>query len=368
MRILQLLSSTGYHGSESMAAELVQQLHELGVTVDIGVLDNSGRGDQHILEVAAPYFRHGVVVPCNGQLDLKTIRMLRRYVSEHRIDIVHSHKYKTTFYGLMACRGQACRVIATYHNWLDDTPALRMYSVLDKYLARYCDAVVGVSKPVTQELRRHARPERIFQISNGVDIDLYRRAIPLADAKRALDLPNDSLVVGFVGRLSAQKGVAYLLRALADLPDIVRRQTYAVIAGDGEHRAVLSEEVHMLGIADHVRFLGTRRDTPAIYSAMDLFVLPSEVEAFPMVIIEAMASGVPVVASDVGDVRRIIEHGITGFVVTPRDVKDLREKICLLLSDLTLARRMGEAGRNAVEQYSSLRMARTYLEIYGKVM
>src|SRR5688572_21437343 len=137
-----------------MTAELVRQLHKLGTTIDIGVFDNSGQGDRRILEVAAPYLHTGVVIPCRGQLDISTVKFLRRYIVDNNIDVVHSHKYKTTFYSLLARRSTKSRLVTTYHNWLEDTLALKVYAALDKQLARYCDATVGVSHPIVDELRR----------------------------------------------------------------------------------------------------------------------------------------------------------------------------------------------------------------------
>lgn len=351
-----------------MATELTRQLHALGATVDVGIFDNNGRGDRKILEVAAPYIHRGVVLPCRGQFDRSTIAALRQYIREQKIDVIHSHKYKTTFYALLARRGTGCRVVTTYHNWLGDTLPLRLYAALDKRLARFCDAAVGVSEPVTQELRRYVPTARAHYIGNGVDTDVFRRSLPLPDAKRALGLPENSQVLGFVGRLSAQKGISYLLRALATTEPADRADTHIVIVGDGEQRAPLTEEARALGLAERTHFLGTRHDTPGIYSAFDVFVLPSEVEAFPMVVLEAMSCEAPVVATDVGDVARIVDNGTTGHVVPVRDVNALREAFCKLLNDPATAQRMGRAGRERVAQhFSSTRMARTYLDLYGKL-
>ncbi len=352
-----------------MTAELVRQLHGLGVIVDVGVFDNNGRGDRRILEVAAPYLRESVVFPCRGQFDRSTIKALRRYVAERHIDVVHSHKYKTTFYGLLARRGSGARLISTYHNWLGDTLALKFYAALDKRLARYCDAAVGVSHPVVDELRRYAPPGRVYYVGNGVDMDSYRRTAVAHLAKRALGLPEQSTVVGFVGRLSAQKGVSYLLQAMASLPDAMRSNTHFVVVGDGEHRAVLERQALDANLTERVHFLGTRNDTPALYSAFDIFVLPSECEAFPMVVLEAMACGVPVIGTDVGDVARIVEHGVSGLVVPPRDTDALRTALCQLIVEPSTARHMGDvAHERVVREHSALRMGQRYLAVYNAVL
>jgi len=369
VHILQLLSSSGFHGAETMAAELVRQLHGLGVTVDVAVFDNAGRGDRAILEAAAPHIHDGRVISCRGRVDKSTVATLQEYIAKHRLDLIHSHQFKATAYSLLARRRLPCGLVATYHNWLYDTAALRLYAALDKRLARYCDAAVGVSDAVAQELRRYVPVDRVRQIGNGVDAQSYRRLMPRAEAKRELGLPADSRLVGFVGRLSAQKGISCLLRAIAALPSALRAAVHLVIAGDGEERCALNDEARTLGVSDRTHFLGSRSDTPAIYSALDVFVLPSEQEAFPMVVLEAMACGLPVIATDVGDTARIVQDGVSGLVVPPGDVDSLRQALSQLLQNPDRAGRFGEVGRErVVRHFSSTQMARNYLALYEDLL
>lgn len=368
MRVLQLLSSTGFHGAETMTAELVHQLHVLGVTINIGVFNNDGRANNEILHVAAPYINNNLVIPCRRQFDWSTMRILHEYLNEWRPDVIHSHKYKTTFYALLSRRHTPCRLVATYHNWLYDTLPLRFYAALDKRLARYCDAVIGVSGPVTQELRRHVPASKVRHIGNGIDTEVYRPLMSRLDAKQALGL-SGKILVGFVGRLSADKGISYLLQALASLPASLATSVHAVIAGDGEHRSALESEARVLGLSGRVHFLGNRRDTPLLYTAFDVFVLPSRREGFPMVLLEAMACGLPVIATRVGDVDHIIEQGVSGLVVEPADPAALQRALQTLLTEPDRAQRMGTAARERVERrFSSAQMAREYLAIYRRVL
>lgn len=352
-----------------MAAELVRQLHGLGVTVDVAVFDNDGRGDRRILAAVQAHVRRAFIIPCRRQFDFAAIRNLRQAFRNGEIDVVHSHKYKTTFYSLLACVGLQSRLVATYHNWLTDTPALRLYSALDKRLARYCQAAVGVSAPVVDELRRYVPADRVYRIDNGIDTDYYlTRRLPKAEAMSTLGVADDRLVIGFVGRLSAQKGVPLLFKATACLPSVLRDRVVVVIAGDGEARAALVDDAAAMGIANQVRFLGTRDDVATVYSAMDIFVLPSEVEAFPMVVLEAMACRVPVIATAVGDVPRIVRNGESGYVIAKGDVKALRDRMTELLMNRPLAERMSQAAGDLALEYSSRRTAQSYLDVYRRAL
>jgi L-malate glycosyltransferase len=368
MRVLQLLSSTGFHGAETMTAELVRQLHAMGVTIDIGVFDNHGNANKEILDVVAPYIQESIVIPCRRQFDWSSVSTLRKYLTVRRPDLIHSHKYKTTFYALLARRHTPCRLVATYHNWLTDTWPLRFYAALDKRLARYCEAVIGVSESVTQELRSHVPAGKVRHIGNGINTEAYRPPMSRDDAKRILGLSGMTLV-GFVGRLSADKGISFLLRALANLPTSSAQPVHAVIVGDGEYRSALEAEARTLGLSEQVHFLGNRRDTPLLYAAFDIFVLPSLREGFPMVLLEAMASGLPVIATRVGDVDRIVEHEVSGLVIEPADSAALQRALQTLILMPERAKHMGAASRERVERnFTSAKMAHEYFSMYEQVL
>jgi len=347
-----------------MAAELIRHSVEFGVESHVGIFDNAGKGDRQILDVARPFLAGSAVVPCASQFDFATIRAIARYVRHHRIDVVHSHKYKTTFHALLARRTQAFALISTYHNWLRDTRALKLYAVVDKLLARFCDAAIGVSAPVSQELLRFVPAERVFHIENGVDCERYRPPASRSAAQQALGLGLGARpVVGFVGRLTAQKGVNDLIDAMS----IVQRSVPAdvLIVGDGEERTSLEKHAAAVSFGDRIHFLGARSDTPALYAAMDLLVLPSAVEAFPMVVLEAMACEVPAVGTPVGDVPRIITPE-TGWICPQGQPTVLATTLSKALSDPNELQSMGKLARAHVNgNFSAQRMAQRYVERYA---
>ena len=408
MRVLHLLSSTGYHGAENMAAELIRQLSACGVNNDLGVFRSSDRSNLEILKVTQDVVSSGMVYDCRGRFDVSTVFALRRYIKNHDIDIIHSHKYKTNLYAFLANIGVRKKLVSTCHNWLGDSFSMRFYAWLDKRVLRHFDMVVGVSEEIRKELRRHMSPAKVMKVGNGVDIRKYTRTLGNAEAKRQLGI-GSKYVIGFVGRLSPEKAIFScgqcfphrhrLNFSVADLgigiPQNVRENAglslspekaidnllravsglvkegldvSALIVGDGELDAALKQEARGLQISDRVIFTGNRSDTPQLYSAMDVFVLPSQQEAFPMVLIEAMACGVPVVATRVGDVADIVEPGVTGLLVDTRDAAALQTAIGKILSDEAVARRMSAAAQaRTVERFSSAAMAQQYRAIYERV-
>ncbi len=366
MKVLHILSSTGYHGAENMAAELIRQLSHLGIKNHVGVFYDGKRSNKDLLDVVNDYIEDGFVFPCRGKIDVKTLFSLHQYVKKNNINIIHSHKYKTNLYALVARIGTEARLVSTCHNWLGQSLKWRFYKTLDKNILRMFDAVIGVSDEIVRELKTSIAYNKINKIENGIDIKRFCRS-DKHNAKKQLGLLNKK-IIGYVGRLSQDKGITYLFQAMRNLID-QRHNLHVLIVGDGEYRRALIDYARSLHINDYVTFTGTRSDTPLIYSSLDVFVLPSLQEAFPLVILEAMACGIPVVATDVGDIPRIIEENVSGFIIKPKSAEAIRNGIGRLLLNEDTAEQIGLAACTKVrENYSSELMARRYNEIYMQVL
>jgi glycosyltransferase involved in cell wall biosynthesis len=224
---------------------------------------------------------------------------------------------------------------------------------LDRQILRYYPAVVAVSGDVSTRLQRSGVPaERITLIPNGVSLDLFEKRGDGRLLREELGLPPESAVVAVIGRLSAEKGQALLLGAarqlVRDFPEV-----RFLLVGDGPLRGRLEQLTEELGLASRVLFTGTRDDVHRIFSLSDCLVIPSLREGLPMVLLEAMASQTPVVATTVGDIPSVVEHGVSGLLVAPSDVPSLAEAIRTILRDPARARTLAEAGRARVsESYS----------------
>ena len=192
----------------------------------------------------------------------------------------------------------------------------------------------------------------IHVIPNGVDLAHFTRAQPVSDNF----LPR----LLFVGRLISQKGVNYLLEALT----LVEVPYKLIIVGDGSERKELESQVAALNIGEHVSFTGWQEHADIIqfYRQADVFVLPSQREGLPNVLLEAMACGLPIVATHVSGTEDLIEEGRNGFLVSPRDPEALAQKLQRLLLDAGLRREMGQASREIVQNYTWQMCAERYLD------
>jgi len=366
VKILQLISSSGFFGAENVLVQLADALQKDGSCQVVGgVIKNI---ETPHLEVATECGKRGiesVVFPCTGKLDLKTILLLKNYLKEHKIDIIHSHGYKSNLYSFFATILSPVKLIATCHNWLGDESKMKFYASLDRFFLRRFSAVVAVSLPVKETLLRNGiSANRTRIIGNGIDLGRFETQTISSDVKQQFGIPESHVVIGTVGRISSEKGQIHLLKTIGRIQQQFP-ETTLLLVGDGDLRNNLEKE---FGGAN-VIFTGIRNDLPALYHCMDIFVLPSLTEGLPMVLLEAMASSLPVVATRVGDVPRVMVEDETGYIEEAGDEEGLEKSLMILLSDPVKRKTMGKKGYQRVKEgFSSSQMAHEYFKIYCDVL
>jgi glycosyltransferase involved in cell wall biosynthesis len=205
--------------------------------------------------------------------------------------------------------------------------------------------------------------DKLHVVQNGIDLACFRPDAERRQRQRtAWGLDDDTFVVGTVGRMALVKNHALLLRAAAPL---LGARCRLVIAGDGPERARTETLARELGITPWVHFLGATDDIPSVLAALDLFALSSHVEGLPLALTEAMACSLPVVATSVGGVPKVVEDGGTGVLVPADDVGAFREALAGLKDAAHLRALFGAAGRSRAERdFSSVRMFEEYMSLY----
>lgn len=288
-------------------------------------------------------------VPDRGAWDLGVLRRMLAICRRERVAIWHGHDYKSNLIGLLLRPLWPMRLVTTVHGWVQQTRRTPLYYAVDRLCLPRYERVLSVSDDL------HARclavgvpPGRCLLLENAIDTAQYARRVGRAEAKGRLGIPPGRLVVGAVGRLSAEKGFDLLIRVAGDLLAAGRDLTL-LIAGEGDERSRLEAQIAALGLADRVRLLGFQSDVIPLFEAMDAFALSSLREGLPNVVLEAMALGVPVVATRVAGVPRLIRDGEDGLLVEPGSAGELSRALGRLLDDAGLRLRLGDAGRVAVE-------------------
>ncbi len=256
-------------------------------------------------------------------------------------DVIHTHNTQPFIEGTIAAVMTGVkRVIHTDHARI--FPDKRRYMLMEWLLSHFVEKVVGVSEHTTKSLNKyeHISEKKLTTIVNGIEYESISVNIELK--KKTLSLPSNCLVIGAAVRLSEQKGLHYVIEVL---PDLIKNYPHIemVIAGDGPLRMQLQVRAKELKIDKKVHFIGPRLDVLELLQVFDIYVLPSLWEGLPMIILEAMASGCPVIATDVGGVREAIVDNETGILVEPGNKKALYEAIEKLVTDKDLMVKKYEA-------------------------
>jgi glycosyltransferase involved in cell wall biosynthesis len=313
-----------------------------------------------------------VEIEDRGRIDWGAIAETIRYCRQHQVRIWHAHDYKTNLIGLIARRFHPMHLVTTAHGWGEDAGLMRLYYWMEKrfWIPRY-DRAVFVSPALADACCRAGTPtDRSRLIENAIDTEQFFRRQPseVAQATR-FGGPPDQLVIGALGRLSPEKGFDRLIDAFVQLRQR-GLEARLVIAGEGPERAALERQITASGHADRIELLGFCADTRAFLECLDLFVLSSLREGLPNALLEAMAVEVPVVATCVGGVPRVVRHGINGLLVDPGDGDRLTDAIETLARSPERRRRFAAAGLKTIRTDWSFRrrmeaMVAVYCELLG---
>jgi len=363
--VLHIRSATGHGGGpERTILNAPRYLGPLGYTSTCVYLHHRN-GDQFLRERAAAAGADFISVVDHGPLDVSLPRKIGSICRSTNATILHSHDYKTDVLGLMVRRLVPVKLVATVHGWGVQNWKTPLYHRLDKLSLRQFDAVICVSKDLYEEcLRCGIHASRCHQIDNGVDTKIFQRTLPGNEAKRRLGVPRDCMLLGALGRLSPEKGFDLLIAAVDRLIG-QGRDVSLWIAGEGPQRAKLREQIDRLGHGERIRLVGHLDDVTGLLGALDGYVLSSLREGLPMVVLEAMAMEVPVVATRTAGVPTLIRDGENGLLVDSGSVDELVTGITRLLDNPAEATQLAQAGRTTIEQsYSFEQRMKRVAEVY----
>jgi glycosyltransferase involved in cell wall biosynthesis len=307
---------------------------------------------QEIRQLGIPVIDLGMTAKWRWDAFWRLYHLLRR----ERPTILHTWMFHANLPGRVLGRLAGVPIIITSRR--NENIGGPMRERLNRWTARLDDRVIAVCELARQAEIERARvaPEHVVTIYNGVDAEQFSATNEQAAVRirRTLSIPLDAPLLGAVGRLHPQKDFTTLLAAVAQVKEHVPT-AQLLLVGDGELRDDLEAQAHLLDLSATVIFAGHRTDVPDILSTLDVFVLPSLWEGMPNVVLEAMATGLPVVATAVGGTTEVVVDGVTGLLVSPRNPDMLAQAIIRLLHDPDLRRKMGQAGQRRVEQYFSLK-------------
>ena len=337
---MHVVDSLEYGGLERVVTDLAIGQARAGESVSVfSILDTEGH--RHTLEAS------GVRVIQGGKRKTADLRVLRAIRSaacgSGGIDVVHAHNYVPGYYAGLR---RTPALVASCHDMGSRLEDLKLRMLFKWALGR--TAVVSmVSHQVYQRLVEGGTVDsaRARIIMNGIPTERFGGEVDGRRAGRAtLSLPTDSLVIGAVGRLVPLKSHRMLIEAM---PGLLRffPNTYLVIVGDGPLSGALRVHAEKLGVSSHVHLTGVRDDVPMLLQGFDIFALPSETEGLSIALLEAAASGLPIVASDTGGNKEIVADDVTGLLVPVGDQDALQRALHTLAGDRSMRQRLGRAAR-----------------------
>ena len=382
--VLHLIANLDRGGAQEVVRTLVRSQPETGWRPVVGTF-RDGPLRAEIEAAAVPVHvlsgrRHAILSPVRAVAELLSIRAeLQDTIRREGAAVVQTHLLGSLdFLALAARNGHTPAVLWTVHNARLDLRADQVppgqrrllgakragYRTAYRLGGRLADGFIAVSDDVARAVTQAYRPPRgrLFTIPNGVDVERFGGDEGRARARGDLGLPPHARVIIVVAKLFAQKGHAVLLEALmsADLqPDDA-----VLFVGEGPERQHLQRLAQQRGLSS-VRILGNRADVPQLLAASDIFVLPSLWEGLPMALLEGMASGLPVIATEVAGSRQVVTPGQSGILVPPGDPVSLAGAITRLLTSDAERMRLGRAARERVEaEFSAARQAARHAEAY----
>lgn len=386
LRVLQIIYSFDIEGRgggvERFGLALSQALRALGVEVHLCGLWQFGSATEQrrLAELHAAGLPAVCAAPWDAASPYNSFRRslsgLQAYARRYPPQIVHSH---SEFGDLAALAlkfgaGRPAALRSVHYGYRQEwrkRPLRRLFLTNLLYPLLF-NAEIGISPAIAQGLdeRPLARllGKRAKLLINAIDLTRFANpAAPQHSLRRELQLPDETFIIGSVGRLSEQKGYTYLIQAAAQVVQALPGAHF-VLTGEGELRQELETQANTLGLSDRIHFLGARRDLEQLLPQFDLFASASLWEGLPTVIMESMAAGVPLVATDIPGTRDLIRPGENGWLAPPADPAGLAQALITAAQDANRRAQYARQGKLDVQQVSIAPVAAQHLELYRKLL
>jgi glycosyltransferase involved in cell wall biosynthesis len=365
--VLQFICPSGIYGAEMWILALARYLDPQFIRCCLAV---SYETDDPDLEISDRFQNLGLQshkIAMRGRFDPRAISRLARLIKDQKIDIIHTHGYKSDIIGLMAARWTGIKSLSTPHGFENARDfKLQTFIRIGCFALKYFDRVSPLSEDLSAELQRlKVKKEKIRLILNGVDIAEIKNArqVKISPAVKK----DGEKIIGYVGQMAHRKNVGALIKAF-DLMHGEHRDVRLMLIGDGPQRAELERSAGSLACTGKIEFLGYRSDRLKLVQQMDLFCMTSSLEGIPRCLMEAMALEVPVAAFDIPGVDKLILNEKTGLLAQFGDLEALKACWERILYNGNLGQELASNGRRHIEEnFSAKRMADEYTALYREV-
>ena len=364
IKLLQVVPDLDVGGLQQVVLNLCRKIDKAKYDVSVLCLNKLGPLSAEVMESGIEV----ILLSRNNSTDYFPYLRLAKIFRRKKVQVVHTHNTQAFIDSVVASSlfTSVRRIIHTDH--ARNFPDKKRYMFAEWFCSHFVDKIVGVSEHTSKNLQIYEKIKlnKIETIPNGIDETIYELSVDKALLKEELGIAKNHRLIGLGVRLCEQKGITYLLKALPGILKVHPNITL-LIAGEGPLRELLELEAQLLGISSNISFIGVRTDMPRILKMLDLYVLPSIWEGLPMAILEAMAAGCPIIATNVGGNATAIKHRTNGSLIHPKDPNALEQEIIYLLNNPKMLKQYIENSRKVLKkQFSSTIMTNRYETLYGK--
>jgi len=355
-RILEVSSSGGLKGAEQHQLELFKRLKKHGIWFQVAV-SGQKRGFWDVLhQRRIPYVKFHL----RGKLDIKTVFALYHFIKKNNISLVHTHLSTASILGGLAGRLARIPVVSTVHN------VTNKYA---KYNYIFSDYLIAVSSRNKEMLiSQGVKPNRIIDvILNGINLEKFEKLPQKKEARRHLNIPQDRFVIGNVGTFSERKNLKVLLNAFVKIKKEIP-EAFCMLAGGGHYKGELVDFANRLGIEKDVKFIDFCEDVLLLYASLDVFVLSSKAESGPLVVLEAMASNLPVIVTDVGAVREYLGEQGKDLIVPINNADAIAKKCIYLYSRRGYYQYISNYNKERVKMFDVEEMVKKTITVFDRLI
>ena len=369
MIIAQLLASPFYGGPERQVLGLSKALREIGIDTVMLSYAEGGKADDFLARSSAAGFET-IKLDQNWPKVIRCRNELKQRFADHQIDVVCTNGYKPDILGVIAARASKLPSVSIAHGWTSATAKVRVNEWLDKRSMRWFDRVVGVSEEQSRRcVRSGVSPEKVVTIHNGVDPSELGNPNE-ADRKRLESFFETAPEMIFVaaGRFSPEKGFDVLVDAVSRVPNL-RGRVGVVIFGGGPLEEDVRSQIESLDIGQMVRLGGFRNDLDRLLPQADGFILSSRTEGLPVILLEAMAAGVPSIVTPVGGVGELVRDGIEGDHVGVDDAQAIADVLKRWIDSPNKVTDRATASKSRIQEgFTHRQQAEKYAQVFSELV
>lgn len=327
-KIMHFTSSIGLFGAEKVIVSLATSMNKSGIVSVVGAVRHAHNTHLEIIKEAISNKLPVVIFESTQKIDFSLVFKLARYLKKEGIDILHTHNYKSNMIGILSAKLAGIPIISTVHGYTKANPIINFYEKIDRFILKFFfDKVVAVDYSVSQRLGSR----NVSIINNGIAVDEFTHNKDL-NLRKLFHINKFDIVIGTVGRLSAEKNHILFIQAAKKLIDLYPNLEF-IIVGDGPLKQRLRSMVSKLKLANKIIFTGIQTNLNGIYNSMDIFALTSTTEGQPITILEAFSTKIPVIASRVGGVPNLVKNEHTGLLFDSGDLDGFVNAVSYLIDN-----------------------------------